>query len=636
MNGLSVPIEELINNNNNVGVLTFDSATNGIVEGQQTHWFDQREKECIQLTFDDGRTLVCTNDHLIRTTTGDIKAGELVLNTTGSQVKASKVISGVEQPLFTTPTADELKCEAKWSLTAGEMKFKADTPAARARSMIFCRIVGFLLTDGTVNQIGSHVAVLGHQLDVTPFINDIKALVPGDVRNVFDGTVWKIYIPLKLSKAILALNGMVTGARINQHHQLPDFVNTLPKSLLREFLGGLFGGGGSTLQLSKRHQLGGIAFRARATVRTKARLITMINEIKNYVGRFGVDAMVQRPKETSASKKKQLEGKNKEVEVVMKVYDSHILQFGETIGFRYCVHKQNRLSAGITWRRLQSTVQVHNNKFDDQVFEVCGYEAAAKKAAKESASKSNSIFRKELKIPIKEAYNKAMKYGEANGSFLSSFINIAAHRMPAVLKAKWEAMQPGAAVAVNRKSAKYFTKPSPHEWLTQIGALQLFDDSDDNCNDNSDDDGDEEEEDADESTDPVEDDNGDDVVDGVESKVPYAVPRENTFLPTWTLTVVDRRSVGLKRVYDISVHNYHLFVANGIVVHNCANIGIKSSYDYQRLLKHTRVIDNQICFHKKEVFNVYEMFHTRYSLFKQVYSHRASKAIEFMITGWSS
>ena len=26
------------------------------------------------------------------------------------------------------------------------------------------------------------------------------------------------------------------------------------------------------------------------------------------------------------------------------------------------------------------------------------------------------------------------------------------------------------------------------------------------------------------------------------------------------------------------------------------------------------------------------MFHTRYSLFKQIYSHRASKAIEFMIT----
>lgn len=80
-----------------------------------------------------------------------------------------------------------------------------------------------------------------------------------------------------------------------------------------------------------------------------------------------------------------------------------------------------------------------------------------------------------------------------------------------------------------------------------------------------------------------------------------------------------------------------------------------------RLMNFSRVIDNQICYHSKEVYNVYEvcvtgchgypfgsfisftplpsncctppqMFHTRYSLFKQIYSHRASKAIEFMIT----
>jgi len=46
-----------------------------------------------------------------------------------------------------------------------------------------------------------------------------------------------------------------------------------------------------------------------------------------------------------------------------------------------------------------------------------------------------------------------------------------------------------------------------------------------------------------------------------------------------------------------------------------------------------KVIDDEICFHSKEVYTVYEMFHTRYSLFKQVYSHRVGKAIEYMITG---
>jgi deoxynucleoside triphosphate triphosphohydrolase SAMHD1 len=36
----------------------------------------------------------------------------------------------------------------------------------------------------------------------------------------------------------------------------------------------------------------------------------------------------------------------------------------------------------------------------------------------------------------------------------------------------------------------------------------------------------------------------------------------------------------------------------------------------------SRVIDDEICYHMKEVYNVYEMFHTRYGLFKQVYLHR--------------
>ena len=58
---------------------------------------------------------------------------------------------------------------------------------------------------------------------------------------------------------------------------------------------------------------------------------------------------------------------------------------------------------------------------------------------------------------------------------------------------------------------------------------------------------------------------------------------------------------------------------------------------------------DEICFHAKESFNVYELFHTRYSLFKQVsltsdvnphlpshahyqvYTHRVGKAVEYML-----
>ncbi|GAM17063.1 hypothetical protein SAMD00019534_002380 [Acytostelium subglobosum LB1] len=54
--------------------------------------------------------------------------------------------------------------------------------------------------------------------------------------------------------------------------------------------------------------------------------------------------------------------------------------------------------------------------------------------------------------------------------------------------------------------------------------------------------------------------------------------------------------------------------------------------DFTRLIEFSRVIDNEICYCSKEVYNLYELFHTRYSLHKLVYSHKVGKAIEFMIS----
>ena len=64
---------------------------------------------------------------------------------------------------------------------------------------------------------------------------------------------------------------------------------------------------------------------------------------------------------------------------------------------------------------------------------------------------------------------------------------------------------------------------------------------------------------------------------------------------------------------------------------DCYNIGMNSSFDHSRLINLCRVIDNQICYHEKEKTNIYEMFRMRYRLFREVYSHKTSKAIELMI-----
>lgn len=69
---------------------------------------------------------------------------------------------------------------------------------------------------------------------------------------------------------------------------------------------------------------------------------------------------------------------------------------------------------------------------------------------------------------------------------------------------------------------------------------------------------------------------------------------------------------------------------------DCHNLGISNSFDHKRYLKFARIIDVkgnlQICVRDKEAGNIYDMFHTRNSLFRRAYQHKTSNIIERMIT----
>ncbi|KAH7102841.1 HD-domain/PDEase-like protein [Auriculariales sp. MPI-PUGE-AT-0066] len=50
-----------------------------------------------------------------------------------------------------------------------------------------------------------------------------------------------------------------------------------------------------------------------------------------------------------------------------------------------------------------------------------------------------------------------------------------------------------------------------------------------------------------------------------------------------------------------------------------------------RLIDNARVLGGHICFHIKDVNQVYSLFHTRFNLFKRIYLHKTSVSIEYMI-----
>jgi len=64
---------------------------------------------------------------------------------------------------------------------------------------------------------------------------------------------------------------------------------------------------------------------------------------------------------------------------------------------------------------------------------------------------------------------------------------------------------------------------------------------------------------------------------------------------------------------------------------DCYYCGVQASCDFKRIMPFARVIDDTICFKSSEVWNIYEIFHTRASLYRRIYTHKVAKAIEYMI-----
>ncbi|KAJ3035053.1 SAM domain and HD [Rhizophlyctis rosea] len=63
---------------------------------------------------------------------------------------------------------------------------------------------------------------------------------------------------------------------------------------------------------------------------------------------------------------------------------------------------------------------------------------------------------------------------------------------------------------------------------------------------------------------------------------------------------------------------------------DCHNIGLKPSVDTNRLMMMSHVIDDQICYNRKEADNLYELTATPQQ--KRVYTHKVGKAVEYMVT----
>jgi aconitase A len=517
----------------NGGALVFGpTAQRRLGISQQSRLMFNGIRECVELVLQDGRTLNCTPDHKVLSSDGRwVRADELVPG-------KDRVVVGLEGPLD-IPAEDE----TGYVLNAGDMKFSMATPLGRARTLAFARLLGHILNDGSVSAAGQGRMNVGQAMDRQMVLNDID-LLSGlrPAANRYDDKKWSIVLPTILTKAIISLPGVLTGKRIDQAPALPAFVlqSNCPVSVVREFLGGVFGGGGHAPTLHRwgeREEESVITppSYSQSTIPAHlGRMREIMADLILLLRRCGVNTkgakVYDYPTRRSDSSYGPARDGVPRIEVRLELPDG--LSFVERVGFRYCVDKAMRASAAATYWRLVEGIHKQRlwmaSRLEALHLEQPGLSFSK---ARQMVALSQLGHEEDASLPaVMSAHYPLLEGHDRFG------------RLP---KATDRRFRP-----LHRESADF---PSPVSLFKEIGVREWFS--------------------------PLRKED-----EGSASRR-YCVERDALTLPTFSLQVVDRRPAGERPVYDLTVDETHAFIAGTIAVHNCIGNSGPLAEEVERLIK---------------------------------------------------
>ncbi|HEV2583736.1 MAG TPA: aconitase family protein, partial [Ktedonobacteraceae bacterium] len=507
-NGTARRIEQMARNG---GAALFAPTADGrLGTATQAEMTVQGERECVSLVLQDGRALVCTPDHEILCADGRwVRADQLVLG-------QDRVVVGLEAPLD-EPGDDE----AGYALHVGNLAFTMDTSYERQRTLAFARLLGHLLSDGSISLLGQGRMHVGQAMDREAVLNDIELLTgirPAATR--YDQRKWTIVLPKPFTDAISTLPGVRTGRRIQQASALPAFVleERCPVTVVREFLGGLFGADGHAPVLHRwgkseeEATLEPPAYSQSAIPEHVEALKQVMGDVTRLLARCGVKTnganVYEYPTRRATSTYPAAQDGIPRVEVRLELPDG--LTFIERVGFRYCIDKSLRASAAAVYWRLVD--QTHRQRLW-------------------MSTRLQELHEADYKLSFTHARKKAaVELMEREAVVSPHYALLEGHdrfsRLPQVTARKFQPL--------HRDSCDF---PSPVELLTEIGAREWFAPLRSRAD--------------------------------AETSKRYCVEKEERTLPTLGLQVVERLPAGRRAVFDLAVNDLHTFVAGTVAVHNC-------------------------------------------------------------------
>lgn len=292
---------------------------NGLTYYDQTNFFNQGIKECLELTFNDGTTLKCTQDHKILCNDNKwIEAKNIKLN-------IDNICTGYSPPVYNIK--DNVLC-------IDDFTFRENT------LIIFYKILGLMITDGYCAK-GRTMIYLGHKIDIQNITRDIEYITQDKksyaVRKQNYG--WGVSIKGKFGELLRNLEGVLWNKKSTQTRTLPKILENASNGELCAFLSGLMGGDGHTFSFSEKAQTIGSLSLSWSSEKEEM-LSSVFNKLQFYMKKCGVNTTISRIKTST----------------YLNININDILTFKEKIGFSYCVHKSMRLEAGYSYYKYRLNV----------------------------------------------------------------------------------------------------------------------------------------------------------------------------------------------------------------------------------------------------------------------------------------
>lgn len=490
--------------------------TCGLISSQQVD-FGKKTGRCYIMTLQDGRTIEGSTHHPFYTNKYEwSEMKDLII---GQDRLACSIISPVVN------FDEEIELCKDWmktysayfiQLIEGKKKIQISATETYRRSLCFARLLGLVTSDGYISETTNEVHVnVDHLLDVESVINDVFRLTKTKSISTTGTKIrYLIKLPPKLSKSLKKCGG-VQGNRINKDCYFPNFINDLtPLPIIREFLGGLFGGDGHTVCLSnhrdKHDMMKSVCFSWCRDKHNVNALQDTMRHLQKLLMKFNIESTIQAPKITTASKKVQ----NKSYEVVLAIPLDNLITFAEKIGFRYCENKAIKLSAGVSYKKFREGVEHQRLWICEEVDKLINY-------------RERKMFGEDkiegVSIAIQTAKNKLIKLEP-----LLHAESVPSQKMCGKLII-------GKLNGGSNNVIRSTTFPTVEDYFNKIGVIDIFSTSTKKTN-----------------------------------SVTYGVNPSSTSVPCFWLKIIDIRKKEIyEDVCDITVAKTESYVANGIIAHNC-------------------------------------------------------------------